>query len=81
LIKKKRAYAKEEKSDDAAAIAGYEEDPKKSFTGPDKDAYHKSITKNAIQNLKSAMKTVSVMKTRLKHAEDDEDAVDKNVDL
>lgn len=81
MIKKKRAYAKEEKADDAADIAGNEEDPKKAYAGEDEAAYHKAVTKNAVQNLKSAIKTVSIMKTRLKSAEDDEDAVDKNVDL
>ena len=81
MIKKKRAYAKEEKSEDAAEIAGKEEDDKKSYNGDDLVAYHKAVTKNAVQNVRSAMKTVSIMKTRLANAEDDEDAIDKNVDL
>tara|TARA_B110000305_G_C19386028_1_gene612269 strand:- start:1017 stop:1250 length:234 start_codon:yes stop_codon:yes gene_type:complete len=75
LIKRERAYAKEEKSEESGVISENMDADKEWYTGEDIEEYYEAITTNAVQNLEQAIKTETQMKKRLERAEDDEEAI------
>ena len=76
LIKRERAYAKEEKSEETGEISATMDADKPEYTGDAPEEYYEAVTKNAVQNLEQAIKTENQMKDRLEQAEDDEQAID-----
>lgn len=65
LIKRERAYAKEEKTEETGSISEPMDSSKPEYTGDDIDEYYKAVKTNAVDNLKQAIKTENQMKDRI----------------
>lgn len=83
LIKRERAYAEEEKSDETSEVSEKMDANKIAWEGSDKipEEFYKANTANAVQNLENAIKTEQAMQERLENSEDKETAIKRKLDL
>jgi hypothetical protein len=84
LIKRERAYQEEEQSDETNEISeAMDASAQPDFKGEEEKEkeYFKSVTKNAVYDLESAIKTEKLMEERLENSNTTSQAIARKVDL
>ena len=83
MIKRERAYAEEEKSDETSEISEKMDANKIKweFSQDPPEEYYENIKLNAVQNLEAAIKTYKYEQERLENADDKEQAIQRKLDL